>query len=316
MRKTFILLAAICCTLFTFADAIKIGDLYYTFDSSTQTAEVATCPSDDKYTGDLVVPATVDYESVTYNVKSIASLAFANCEGLTDVNISNSIDTIHFGAFYQCTGLKSITIPDNVVYIAEGTFLGCSALTSVTLSKNIKFIGLSLFKDCTSLNSISIPGSVEWIGGTAFSGCTALKTVVMQSGVKEILQYAFNNCTALTKVIIPATVETIDIGAFQQCTSLNNIQCSALTPPECETLVFSGVNVAACDLYVPEESVELYKNANTWKEFGNKIQPMQTAIDQVSSQKSAISNQKVIRNGQLFIQRGDELFNLNGARVK
>ena len=35
-----------------------------------------------------------------------------------------------------------------------------------------------------------------------------------------------------------------------------------------------------------------------------------------ANQQSTIKNQKLIRNGQLFIQRGDELFNAQGARVK
>ena len=40
-----------------------------------------------------------------------------------------------------------------------------------------------------------------------------------------------------------------------------------------------------------------------------------TAIENVN-QQSKINNQKLIKNGQLFIQRGDDLFNAQGARVK
>jgi len=40
-----------------------------------------------------------------------------------------------------------------------------------------------------------------------------------------------------------------------------------------------------------------------------------TAIDE-TSQKSNVESQKLFRDGQLFILRGDELFNAQGARVK
>ena len=35
-----------------------------------------------------------------------------------------------------------------------------------------------------------------------------------------------------------------------------------------------------------------------------------------TNQQSTINNQKLMINGQLFIQRGDELFNAQGTRVK
>ncbi len=38
-------------------------------------------------TGDLVIPATVTHDGVTYNVTSIDEGAFANCTGLTSITI-------------------------------------------------------------------------------------------------------------------------------------------------------------------------------------------------------------------------------------
>ena len=41
-----------------------------------------------------------------------------------------------------------------------------------------------------------------------------------------------------------------------------------------------------------------------------------TAIDNVNPSTQSVGTTKFFRNGQLFIQRGNELFNAQGARVK
>ena len=41
----------------------------------------------------------------------------------------------------------------------------------------------------------------------------------------------------------------------------------AKTPPHCDSDVFDGVDKQACELVVPEESVELYKSTRPWSKF-------------------------------------------------
>ncbi|MBR6508093.1 MAG: hypothetical protein IKT19_01055, partial [Paludibacteraceae bacterium] len=86
----------------------------------------------------------------------------------------------------------------------------------------------------------------------------------------------------------------------------------AQTPPDVGSYPFNGVNVNI-PVYVPKGTIDAYKNATGWRIFNNYQET--TAIGQTFD-KSQISNAKYINNGQLFIQRGDELFNAQGARVK
>jgi len=51
------------------------------------------------------------------------------------------------------------------------------------------------------------------------------------------------------------------------CTALTTIYNYAVTPQEIDFYTFLQVPTAACTLYVPEESVELYKAAPGWKNF-------------------------------------------------
>ena len=109
------------------------------------------------------------------------------------------------------------------------------------------------FYEYTSLTSLSIPKTVTNIGASAFYGCTSL-----------------------SKVLITASVQTIGSAAFANCTSLEEITCLAAIPPTrsnplVDGDVFDGVDVANVLLYVPMESIELYRNADQWKDFQIRV---------------------------------------------
>ena len=181
-----------------FADAVKIGQLYYNLNADNQTAEVTR--SSDEYTGDITIPTSVDYNSVTYRITSIGNEAFSDCPGLTSVTIGNSVTSLGRSAFTHCTGLTSVTIGNSVTSIGNYAFCNCTGLTSVT-----------------------IPNSVASIGGDAFCGCTGLTSVMMGNSVTSIGNYAFDGCTGLTSVTIPYSVTSISKSIFRGCTNLTHI---------------------------------------------------------------------------------------------
>ena len=132
-------------------------------------------------------------------------------------------------------------------------------------------------------DTLVIPQTVVYRGKTyrivgivqsAFAEFTSLITVSIPNTVTSIGIGAFANCTNLSKILIPSSVDTIGSAAFGYCTSLKEVTCLATIPPTCGDLVlgeyeiFYGVNVANIPLYVPAESIELYKKADHWKDFG------------------------------------------------
>ena len=158
--KLFTLLLAVAASVGTmFAwdyERVQIGDLYYNLDSTNQTAKV-TDPNSGKYSGDIVIPSSVTYNSVIYSVTSIGSYAFRDCTGLTSVTIPNSVTSIGDAAFRNCSGLTSVTIPNSVTSIGGYAFQGCSSLTSITLPNSITSIGNNVFSGCDSLMAIYVP---------------------------------------------------------------------------------------------------------------------------------------------------------------
>ena len=78
-------------------EAVVDGIKYY-INTIDKTAEVRA----NSYTGDIVIPETIEYEGVTCDVTSIGASAFQGCSSLTSVTIGNSVTSIGKKAFANC----------------------------------------------------------------------------------------------------------------------------------------------------------------------------------------------------------------------
>ncbi len=239
--------------------------------------------------------------TIPNSVTSIGDWAFFECSGLTSVTIPNSVTSIGNWAFYRCSGLTSVTIGNSVTSIGWYVFNGCSGLTSLkveegnpkydsrnncnaiiesstntliagckttTIPNSVTSIGDRAFFECSSLTSVTIPNSVTSIGNDAFCGCSGLTSVTIPNSVTSIGKYAFSGCSGLTSVTIPNSVTSIGECAFYKCTRLTSITCQAKNVPTTGDECFYNVPKKTATLYVPEESVNAYKSANQWKDFG------------------------------------------------
>ena len=63
------------------------------------------------------------------------------------------------------------------------------------------------------------------------------------------------------------------------------ITCKAAVPPVCDADCFSGVEQRDCKLYVPEGSVEAYRNAPVWQNF-DIIATDFSGIEEISAEGS------------------------------
>ena len=224
------------------------------------------------------------------SVTSIGESAFCFCSGLTSMDIPNKVTTIGKEAFRDCDKLASVTLPKNLSSIGEGAFKWCKSLTSAVIPEGVTTISKSLFSGCSKLASVTIKGEVTSIGGGAFgscklltdfdipatvttigsgafSYCTGLSSIIIPDSVKTIEESTFYECKGLVSVTIPEKVTNIGKEAFYYCSGLEAIMCKAAEPPVCETDAFGYTDVAHIDLYVPEQSVETYKNTDSWSQF-------------------------------------------------
>ena len=172
---------------------MRCGGLYYNFITKAKVAEVIGNP-DDKYTGSIIIPETVDFEGNTYSIINIRENAFAGCTGLTSVTIPNSVTSIGVNAFLGCSGLSNVTIPNSVTSIGNSAFNRCSSLTSVIIPNSVTSIGGGAFYGCSGLTSVSIGNSVTSIGPSSFRECSGLTSVTIPNSVTNIGAFAFTDC--------------------------------------------------------------------------------------------------------------------------
>ena len=152
---------------------------------------------------------------------SIGAEAFYNCDGLTSVNIPNSVTSIGYSAF-EASGLTAITIPNSVTRIGGHAFLCCYGLTSVNIPNSVTSIGNAAFFSC-GLTSITIPNSVTSIEDFAFFQCSGLTSITIPNSVTSIGDRVFELCTGLTSITIPNSITSIGHQFFAGCTGLTSI---------------------------------------------------------------------------------------------
>ena len=217
-------------SLNAFAYDVEIDGIYYNLFKKVKQAEVTS--GDSEYTGEVTIPASFEYDGVTYSVTSIGVSAFK-------ARINNH---------QACSSLTSITIPNSVTSIGSSAFSGCYRLTSITLPNSVTSISDYAFNNCSGLTSITIPNSVTSIGNFAFSGCSGL-----------------------TSITIPNSVTSIGYEAFSGCKNMEGLYCYAEKVPSTSAEAFKDAYIEYATLYVPAASLEDYKSTAPWSGFGTIV---------------------------------------------
>lgn len=117
------------------------------------------------YGSKVKIPHTIVIDGTEYPVRTIGETAFAN-QGLTEVDIPDSVETILRGAFGS-NSLTSVAIPDSVITLEPMAF-AYNELVDVTLSASLTELNESTFY-WNKIRQITIPESVQRIGEQAFA---------------------------------------------------------------------------------------------------------------------------------------------------
>ena len=191
LRALFLSLAVLL-SLPMLAEVVEIDGINYNLNAVVKQATVIS--KSGEYSGEVIIPESVEHGGTAYSVTSIGESAFEDCFGLTSVTIPNSVTSIGQSAFEGCSGLTSVTIPNSVTSIGIYAFRFCSGLTSVTIPNSVTSIGLGAFESCSGLTSVTIPNSVTSISIYAFWFCSELLDVYCYAeNVPSTQYYAFDS---------------------------------------------------------------------------------------------------------------------------
>lgn len=218
------------------------------------------------YSGNVVIPAEVEFNGVYYSVVAIGDEAFRFSNSISSIEYPSTIVSIGKAAYMGCTnvplwpitdnGVEEYTdIPEKVNYIGDMAFMG-SGVEKIYAKSN--HIGEAAFKDCTKLkevcffygskshigteafanctNLVYLQLYADVVGESAFAGCANLKGSRTSSDVPHcsvnanyVYENAFEGCSSLVNLYIAPSVRGVYDMAFKDCTALSYVAFEAYT---------------------------------------------------------------------------------------
>lgn len=227
------------------------------------------------------------------NLNSIYSNAFEGCTA-NKIIFGKSKTELNDYCFYKMDNLSDIVFNEVPDQIALDIFTNVENMSSTI--KNIfipssndfiatKFLVNFYFYNATTpfgyYNLFTLDGNpiedmaienVEKLYYYALAGAR-IKSLKIGEGLKLIYNFALYYMPLLERIELPASFEIL-YDDFNHCENLKEIRLHALLPP---TLGASYLDYPSlpenlkdrCTLYVPAESIELYRNAPFWSSFIN-----------------------------------------------
>ena len=223
------------------------------------------------------------------SVTFLESSAFAGCAGLTSIVIPSSVKTINASVFSNCTDLSSVTFENGLQKLYSSVFSGCKNLTSILIPQSVNFIAWNTFMN-NGITSYKVDPDnktydsrdncnaiIETSTNTVVAGN---ENTIIPLSVTEIGSDAFRY-KSMETVIIPKSITAISHRAYGNCNELKDVFCYAEKVPETQPTAFYQLDLANLTLHVPATSIEDYKAAEPWNQFGNIV-----AIDEEETEET------------------------------
>ena len=268
--------------------------------------------------------------TIPNSVTSIGNYAFYGCSSLEEVifNAENYEGYSYVNTFGGCTALRKLTIGENVSDLPKifsyGEFeelvlnaenganfsselVECTGLKIMTIGVNVNSLpSKHHFSSCVDLEELNFNSKndlkMDDVNGESFfKDHNQLSNVTFGDNVKVVPANMFRDCGSLMSVKLGKSVETVSDNAFNGCYNIRTVVSKNTTPPTCGNNVFYNVKTEACPLYVPTESLSLYKKAFVWRDFWNII----------SKDMSGVEETLIDENTEPAMY-----YNLNGVRVE
>ena len=261
-------------TVKEFSSGFEVGGLFYKTAEgySIDFVEVTGNPGGGKYSGDVVVPGTVEYDGITYTVKGVGNRAFEGCDDLRKVTISEGIYKIGAYAFYYCGNLERVILPSTLENIDDSNpvFEACSKLEIITTApregqENYCYLydkALYMHVGRTEREILS------WIPEKKTG------TVVIKEGTTKI-GYSSIRRTNVDKIVIPESVKSIDIYTFVSCKTPLVLELNRKTKEDVDEITtkmssffFNGTDRSAVKVTVPKGTKSYYESHWLWSNLG------------------------------------------------
>ena len=293
---------------FDFVKINEFGDtLYYYFkeyppQKDVLIGEMANEVSPFK-TDSLVIPEIVSYNGVEYNVTGMVDCAlyhspthvktitlpktfvdFVDEDGAYLLGLAYS----SFQCIYCHEDNPKYTGIDGILYSKDKKTLVAYPPqrkdSSVIVPEGVEHLGKNAFCCSPIVKKIKLPNTLKTIGERALFNMKSLEELVLQDSVQTIKRGSFLR-TPITKLIMGSQIKEVSYsflsrGLLNKVNDSITVICHTLIPPivNFENTAFTTLlDNSAIHLYVPRKSLNLYQQAEGWKDCAS-ILPIEPPI--------------------------------------
>lgn len=172
--------------------------------------------------------------------------------------------------------ISSLKIPDTVISLRSVS--QCDYLEEITFGTNIRTLDDAVY-DCPLLKSCEIPKSVTTME-YSFCKLPLVDHITVPESL-EVCQYNFNDNTGLKTVVLPDNTLMM-LGCFNGCKNIESI-INYSTEPNQIYGCFLDVDRSRCTLYVPKESIDVYRKSRHWNKYADILPIEDTYVDYIYS---------------------------------
>lgn len=215
----------------------------------------------------LLSACKIDYDSEYASGGCLFSF-YGNSNGIVFAGMEKAVREDEFLVPSHIYGQPVIGIGDLRFYSGVTNL---EYVKKLEVPSTVEIIFDSAFEYHDELESVRINSAKE-IESEGFSDCTNLSHIVLPENLEILGYYVFSGCSSLTEIILPQTLTSMGESIFGNCDKLKTITVLAPVPPVMEILW--RVDASPNDfvgIFVPTESVDLYKNASGWSDYADKI---------------------------------------------
>lgn len=188
-----------------------------------------------KLRGEVVLPATIVHEGITYHVTRIGDDAFRGCP-ITSIDIPEGVTAINFFAFNGCSRLEYIEFPNSLVSLGRWVFYNCRSIKNLNIPRNLTDIaytalaGLSglVYYTCSPFNPKfkAVDGILynkDMTMLVAYPQAAAATSFTIPSTITSLYDYCLHNCDNLTEINIPESVNYFGMNIFSASDNIESI---------------------------------------------------------------------------------------------
>lgn len=210
------------------------------------------------------------YIVLPQGLTQLGARTFYDCFSLKHVTIPSSVTSISSECFYKCYSLVYLVIPNGITGLTETwTIADCHSLNQVTFPDTLKTLGNYSIYNCYALSRINLE-MISSIGNATIYGNYSLFGSVSLKSIVTIGNNAFSYCKSLVSIRLPSTVTSIGNYFCDECDNLKYVVIEATTPPDLGSGAFGSYMIDTY-IFVPDESINAYKEATNWSSFADLI---------------------------------------------